>query len=39
MAPFSKLWISFEEAIAHESNIVHMNLVEIIQYLEQPVML
>ena len=39
MGPLSKLWFRFEEALAHENNMVQLDVNELIQYLEQSVVL
>lgn len=35
----SKLWFSFDKVTAHANNMVHVDLNELTQYLEQTVML
>ena len=39
MGPLSKLWSRFEEPLAQESNMVHLDFNELIHYLEQSAML
>ena len=39
MGPLSKIWFRFEEVLAQENNMVHLDLNELIQYLKQSVML